>query len=79
MDETTLIRRNIVEKRTGLARTTIYSMMKNGTFPQSVKVGKRAVRWRESDISAFAENPKSWTIEQAARRATQASQSTEGC
>ena len=42
-----------LEERTGLDITTIYRKMKAGTFPQPVRVGKRRVAWRESDIAAW--------------------------
>jgi prophage regulatory protein len=45
-----ILRRPEVEDRTGLARSTIYDLKKEGLFPQPVKLGKRAVGWRESDI-----------------------------
>ena len=41
-----------VEERTSLDITTIYREMKAGTFPQPVRVGRRRVAWRESDIAA---------------------------
>lgn len=65
MTEQMLLRRNIVERRTGLARSTIYSMMKAGTFPLPIRVGKRAVRWREADIRDFVESKGGWTINKA--------------
>ena len=52
----TLLRRPIVEARTGLSRSTIYDWMKHGKFPQPVKLGERLVAWRESDINAWLEN-----------------------
>ena len=42
-----------VEDRTSLDITTIYRKMKAGTFPQPVRVGRRRVAWRESDIAAW--------------------------
>lgn len=45
-----------VEERTSLDITTIYRKMKVGTFPQPVRVGKRRVAWRESDIAAWQES-----------------------
>lgn len=44
-----------VEEKTSLDITTIYRKMKAGTFPQPVRVGKRRVAWRESDIAAWQE------------------------
>mgnify|MGYP006271737479 CR=1 FL=1 len=45
-----LLRRPEVEARTGLSRSTIYQWMKDGEFPQPVKLGARLVAWRESDV-----------------------------
>jgi prophage regulatory protein len=42
-----------VERLTSLDITTIYRKMKEGTFPQPVRVGRRRVAWRESDITAW--------------------------
>ena len=54
-----LLRRDEVELRCGLARTSIYRMMRAGTFPEPVKVGPRAVRWAESEIEHWvAERPR---------------------
>jgi len=51
-----ILRRPEVEQTTGLSRSTLYSMMSEGTFPKPVKLGKRAVGWRASDISAWLES-----------------------
>jgi len=44
------IRLGEVKNQTGLGRSSIYSRMKAGTFPQSISLGARAVGWLESDI-----------------------------
>ena len=49
-------RRPDVERITGLSRSTLYAMMAEGTFPKPVKLGKRAVGWREADISAWLDS-----------------------
>ncbi|MDO9052002.1 MAG: AlpA family transcriptional regulator [Methylotenera sp.] len=41
---------------TGLSRSTIYAMMKNGTFPKSISLGARAIGWLESDIQAWIDS-----------------------
>lgn len=51
-----LERMNEVTKRTGLARATIYRRMGEGTFPQPVKLGARAIAWRSSDVDAWIES-----------------------
>lgn len=54
-----LLRRQEVERRTGLATTTIYRKMREGSFPEPVKVGARAVRWPASEIEAWlADRPR---------------------
>lgn len=49
----TILRRPAVEARTGLSRSTIYAMMARGEFPQPVRLGLRAVGWKESDVAAW--------------------------
>lgn len=39
-----------VIEATGLSRSTIYDMMKAGTFPQPVKLSVRAVAWPQSEV-----------------------------
>lgn len=46
-----IIRRKQVEARTGLSRSTIYKQMAEGTFPEPVNIGPRAVGWIESEIT----------------------------
>ena len=54
-----MLRRHEVELRCGLARTSIYRLMRVGAFPEPVKVGPRAVRWPESEIEQWlAERPR---------------------
>lgn len=51
-----LLRRPEVEKRTGFSRSTIYAIVSDGTFPAPVRIGKRAVAWRESDVSDWIQS-----------------------
>lgn len=58
-----VLRRPEVERLTGLSRSTIYAMMKEGTFPKPIQLGARAVGWQEMTISAWlAERSKSSAI-----------------
>jgi prophage regulatory protein len=50
-----ILRRNKVEARTGLSRSTIYLRIKKGTFPRQVKLGERAVGWLETEVSDWLE------------------------
>lgn len=46
-------RRNVVQNITGLSRSLIYEMMERGEFPRPIRIGKRAVAWRESDLAKW--------------------------
>lgn len=48
-----LLRRREVEELTALSTSSIYAMMPEGRFPKQVRVGRRAVRWRLSDVQAW--------------------------
>jgi prophage regulatory protein len=48
-----LLRRKEVERIAGLSRASIYRLIKIGKFPRPVSLGTGAVRWRNSDISAW--------------------------
>lgn len=46
------LRRQQVQDRTGLARSTIYEMIEKGSFPAPVKLGGvRSVAWIEAEVS----------------------------
>lgn len=49
------IRLKEVISKTGLSRSTIYSLIKEGRFPPSVPIGSRAVAWVESEVEEFME------------------------
>ncbi len=52
-DNDRLLRRDEVEERTGLSRSAIYRLMREGEFPTPIKIGPRAVRWPQSELSEF--------------------------
>jgi prophage regulatory protein len=50
----TILRRNQVEARTGLARSTIYERLcTDPTFPKPISLGAKAVGWIEAEIDAW--------------------------
>ena len=51
-----ILRRTEVLFMTGLATSTLYEMMEKGEFPKPIKLGRRAVGWRERDIMGWVEN-----------------------
>ena len=46
----TILRLPAVKASTGLSRSTIYLRISEGTFPQPVSLGGRAVGWLEAEI-----------------------------
>ena len=55
MEQKRIIRRPAVTELTGLPKPTIYSGIREGWFPQPVKLGPRAVGWFEHEISDWLE------------------------
>ena len=51
-----LLTRAEVEYHVGLKRSSIYRGMRAGKFPEPIRIGARAVRWRESEILEFIES-----------------------
>lgn len=49
----TILRLPEVTKQTGLARSTIYLRMSEGSFPKPINIGVRAVGWVDTDISEW--------------------------
>jgi prophage regulatory protein len=48
-----VLRRAEVTARTGLGRSTLYAQIQAGSFPQSVKLGPRAVGWIEAEVAEW--------------------------
>ena len=48
-----LLRREEVEHIVGLRHSAIYRKIGTGEFPRPLRVGRRAVRWRQSDIDGW--------------------------
>ena len=44
-----------IKERTGLGRSTIYRMMKDGEFPRPVKLYKRRVAWPVAAFNIWAQ------------------------
>ena len=51
-----LLDKRDLKARTSLDISTIYRKMKAGTFPQPVRIGRRRVAWRESDVAEWQHN-----------------------
>ena len=48
-----LLRLQEVKSRTGLSRSYLYALVQQGNFPKPVKIGKRAVAWKSSEIDQW--------------------------
>lgn len=79
----TILRRNQVEARTGLSRSSIYAKMRlnpkrpgdfDPTFPKPIAVGARAVGWIEAEIDAWL----SAQIEKSRAQANESEQARRG-
>ena len=42
---------------TGLGKSTIYKKLSEGTFPEPLRLGPRAIGWRARDLLAWLEDP----------------------
>lgn len=48
-----LLKLREVQDATSVKKSTIYHLMSLGEFPKNIKVGSRAVAWRESEIQQW--------------------------
>lgn len=55
LEDLAMLRLEDVKRLTGLCRSTIYQMMKDGLFPRPVPLGYRSVGWPACDIRAWLE------------------------
>ena len=49
----TILRLPAVKVRTALSRTTLYKLVSEGSFPQPIKLGMRAVGWIEAEVDQW--------------------------
>jgi len=45
-----------VEELTGFKKSSIYAMMKDGRFPQNIKIGARAVVWNSDSVEQWMQD-----------------------
>lgn len=53
---TTILRLPAVIARTGLSRSSIYLRVAEGTFPQPISLGPRAIGWLEGELTDWIED-----------------------
>ncbi|WP_443969605.1 helix-turn-helix transcriptional regulator [Sphingobium sp. CR28] len=51
-----ILRIGEVTAKVGLSKSTIYAALKNNAFPRPLRLGRRAVGWRQSDLNEWLEN-----------------------
>mgnify|MGYP000920251082 CR=1 FL=1 len=51
-----IIRLKEVQVRTGLGRSTLYKLLSEGSFPQSITLGARAVGWLSSEVDGWIQS-----------------------
>jgi len=51
-----LIRMKEVTHITGLSRPSVYRLMKDGTFPNSIDLGERSVAWIEEEVLEWVDH-----------------------
>jgi len=59
MQHERILRRPAVQDAIGLSRSALYELISRGEFPRPVRLGKRAVGWRASEVAAWIETRQS--------------------
>lgn len=52
----TLLRLKQVMAKTGLSRSYVYALSKDGKFPKSVRLSEKSVAWVESEVDAWIDS-----------------------
>lgn len=52
----TILRRQEVQARVGLSRSTLYKKVSDGEFPGQIKLGARAVGWIAAEVDDWLSN-----------------------
>ena len=51
--EEPMLRRRSVEQMTGLSKSTLYRLIKQGNFPPPLRLTTKAVRWRREEVNEW--------------------------
>lgn len=68
---TGLIRLPKVMEITGLKRSTIYNGMRDGSFPNAVRLSARAIAWRTQEVNEWCESRQNRPAPPPAKKPTQ--------
>ncbi|WP_167392105.1 helix-turn-helix transcriptional regulator [Mesorhizobium sophorae] len=55
MNTRTFLRRPDVQRLTGLSTSSMYEVMKAGTFPKPIRIGPKAVAWDADEVAEWQE------------------------
>ena len=58
--------KDVLQHWVRVCRTTLYRWVREGRFPKPVRMGGRAVAWRDQDLRAWAASRKAGTLGAAA-------------
>ena len=53
VSEDRLLNRVEVERRVGLKKSALYRLMRDGEFPEPLRISPKAVRWSQREIEAW--------------------------
>jgi len=53
---TKILRLRVVTERVGLSRSTLWRLVKSGSFPRPLELSVGAIGWREADIEQWISN-----------------------
>lgn len=51
-----LLNRREVQQACKLSKSTLYRLMRTGHFPEPLKIGPKAIRWRADEIHEWVES-----------------------
>lgn len=51
-----LLNRREVQQACKLSKSTLYRLMRTGAFPEPLKIGPKAIRWRVDEIQEWVES-----------------------
>ena len=64
-----ILRTADVIRRTGLSRTTLWRLERQGDFPERVRLGLNSVGWREEEIARWIDTrPRGWNTSPSDQR-----------
>ena len=52
-DEERMLRLRSVERMTGLSKSTLYRLIRKGSFPAPLRLTRKAVRWRREEVNEW--------------------------